>query len=172
MKPSNYTPSLQGSTKFLWLSSTENSELNFQSQIYIVTDCQSISKFWQLRSSSRGEPSLTRGLVCVLCMLLDLTGVVFLGSKSLGTRDHISLSQIWDFPFRRLLRLAGSRWMYPTPLPHRWQNWNIALFVFKINPLHGLNGKHRVPLLWCMFIAALPDDWLSISLCFCSAPTA
>jgi hypothetical protein len=27
----------------------------------------------------------------------------------LGTRDHILLSQIWDFPFRRLLRLAGSR---------------------------------------------------------------
>jgi hypothetical protein len=37
---------------------------------------------------------------------------------SLGTRDHILLSQIWDFPFRRLLRLAGSRWRYSTPLPH------------------------------------------------------
>jgi hypothetical protein len=30
----------------------------------------------------------------------------------------ILLSQIWDFPFRRLLRLAGSRWRYSTPPPH------------------------------------------------------
>jgi hypothetical protein len=43
----------------------------------------------------------------------------FLGSESLGTRDHILLSQIWDFPFRCLLRLAGSRWRYSNPPPHR-----------------------------------------------------
>jgi hypothetical protein len=49
-------------------------------------------------------------------MLLVLDSAVFLGSESLGTRDHILLSQIWDFPFRRLLRLAGSRWRYSTPL--------------------------------------------------------
>jgi hypothetical protein len=41
---------------------------------------------------------------------------VFLGSESLGTREHILLSKIWDFPFRRLLRLAGSRWRYRPPL--------------------------------------------------------
>jgi hypothetical protein len=56
-------------------------------------------------------------MVCLLYMLLVLASVVFLGSESLGTRDHILLSQIWDFPFRRLLRLAGSRWRYLTP-PH------------------------------------------------------
>jgi hypothetical protein len=38
--------------------------------------------------------------------------------SGLGTRDHILLSQIWDFPFRRLLRLAGSRWRYSTMPPH------------------------------------------------------
>jgi hypothetical protein len=32
--------------------------------------------------------------------------------------DHILLSQIWDFPFRRLLRLAGSQWRYSIPPPH------------------------------------------------------
>jgi hypothetical protein len=48
-------------------------------------------------------------------MLLALASVVFLGSESLSTCDHILLSQIWDFPFRRLLRLAGSRWRYSTP---------------------------------------------------------
>jgi hypothetical protein len=31
---------------------------------------------------------------------------------------HILLSRIWDFPFRRLLRLAWSRWRYSTPPPH------------------------------------------------------
>jgi hypothetical protein len=32
--------------------------------------------------------------------------------------DHILLSQILDFPFRRLLRLAGSRLRYSNPPPH------------------------------------------------------
>jgi hypothetical protein len=33
--------------------------------------------------------------------------------------DHILLSQIRDFPFRRrLLQLAGLRWRYSTPPPH------------------------------------------------------
>jgi hypothetical protein len=47
-----------------------------------------------------GALSLTRGL-------LALASAVILGSQSLGTRDHILLSQIRDFPFRRLVRLAG-----------------------------------------------------------------
>jgi hypothetical protein len=38
-------------------------------------------------------------------MLLALASSVFLGSECLGTRDHILLSQISDFPFRRILRL-------------------------------------------------------------------
>jgi hypothetical protein len=37
-----------------------------------------------------------------------LARAVILGSESRGTRDHILLSQIRDFPFHRLLRLAGS----------------------------------------------------------------
>jgi hypothetical protein len=59
-----------------------------------------------------------RGQVCLLYMLLALASIVFLGSESLGTRDHILLSQILDLPFRRLLRLAGSRWRYSNPPPH------------------------------------------------------
>jgi hypothetical protein len=31
--------------------------------------------------------------------------------------EHILLSQIREFPFRRLLRLAGLQWKYSTPLP-------------------------------------------------------
>jgi hypothetical protein len=41
-----------------------------------------------------GAPSLTRGRVCLLYMLLALASAVFLRSESLGTRDHILLSQI------------------------------------------------------------------------------
>jgi hypothetical protein len=59
---------------------------------------------WQLRSFFFFAPSLARGRVCLLYMLLALTSAVFLESESLGT-----WSQIWNFPFRRLLRLAGSR---------------------------------------------------------------
>jgi hypothetical protein len=40
-------------------------------------------------------------------MLLVFARADFLGSESLGTRDHILLSQLWDFAFRRLLRHGG-----------------------------------------------------------------
>jgi hypothetical protein len=43
-----------------------------------------------------GEPSLTRGRVCRLQLLLDLASAVILRSESLGTHDHILLSQIRD----------------------------------------------------------------------------
>jgi hypothetical protein len=72
----------------------------------------------QLRVCRYGALSLTRGRVCRLQLLLALASAIILGSEPLGTRDHILLSQIWDFPFRRLLRLAGSRWRYSTPPPH------------------------------------------------------
>jgi hypothetical protein len=86
-----------------------------QSQSHIATVGQSISKswcrapsgahdqifitLWQLRSWFCEAPSLTRGRVCLLYMLLALASVVFLRSDSVGTRDRILLSQIWDFLF-------------------------------------------------------------------------
>jgi hypothetical protein len=65
-----------------------------------------------------GVLSLTRGRVCHLELLLALASAVILGSESGGTRDHILVFQIRDFPFRRLLRLSGLRWRYSTPPPH------------------------------------------------------
>jgi hypothetical protein len=65
-----------------------------------------------------GALFLTRWRVCRLHLLLVLASSVILGSESRETRDHIFLSQIRDFPFRRLLRLAGSRWGYSTRPPH------------------------------------------------------
>jgi hypothetical protein len=79
-------------------------------QIFII--------IWQLRVCWFGAPSLTRGWVCHLQLLLALASAVIFGPESRRTRGHILLSQIWDFPFCRLLRLAGSRWRYSTPPPH------------------------------------------------------
>jgi hypothetical protein len=72
----------------------------------------------QLRVCWCGELSLTRGRVYRLQLLLVLASAVILRFEPFVTGDHILLSQIWDFPFRRLLRLAGSRWRYSTPPPH------------------------------------------------------
>jgi hypothetical protein len=79
-------------------------------QIFIIV--------WQLRVCWFGTPSLTRGRVCRLQLQLVLASAVIFGSESRRSRGHILLSHIWDFPFRRLLRLAGSRWRYTTPPPH------------------------------------------------------
>jgi hypothetical protein len=54
-----------------------------------------------------GAPSLTKGRVSRLQLLLVLARGVIFRSESRETRDHNLLSQIRDFPFRRLLRLAG-----------------------------------------------------------------
>jgi hypothetical protein len=62
----------------------------------------------QLRACWCGALNMTRGRVCRLQLQLVLASAVILGSESLGTRDHILLSQIRDFLFPRLLRLADS----------------------------------------------------------------
>jgi hypothetical protein len=125
------SPYVTSSVTRRWVPTTSS-----HSQSHIATDGQSISKpwcrapsgahdqilitLWHLRSCFCWVPSLTRGRACLLYMLLSLANVVFFGPESFGTRDHILLSQIWDFPFRRLLRLTGSRWRYSTP-PHSFQ---------------------------------------------------
>jgi hypothetical protein len=62
--------------------------------------------------------SLTRGWVCHLKLLLVLARTFIRGPESRGTRYHILLSQIRDFPFCRLLRPAGLRWRYSSPHIH------------------------------------------------------
>jgi hypothetical protein len=85
---------------------------------YVLCYDQIFITVTQLRVCWFGAPSLTRGRICRLQLLLALASAVILGSESLRTRGYILLSQIWDFPFRRLLRLAGSRWRYMIPPPH------------------------------------------------------
>jgi hypothetical protein len=72
----------------------------------------------QLRVCWCGALSPTGERICRLQLLLALASAAILGSESRGTRDHILLPQIRDFPFPRLLRLAGLRWRYSTPPPH------------------------------------------------------
>jgi hypothetical protein len=109
-------------------------ESESESESYIATDGQSASlswnkaPIWGLRPDLYycltvavcwcGALSLTRGRVCRLQLLLALASAVIFWSESRRTRGHILLSQILDFPFRRLLRLAGLRWRYATPPPH------------------------------------------------------
>jgi hypothetical protein len=101
--------------------------------------------FRQLRVCFFVTPSLTRGRVCNLLLLLVLASAVPLGSESRGTEDHILLFQFLrlpqpggpgpriyipqqqggpdippgnGFPFPRLLWLAGLRWKYSIQPPH------------------------------------------------------
>jgi hypothetical protein len=99
----------------------------------------------QLQVSYFVASSLTRGRVCSLLLLLVFDRAVPLGSESLGTRNHILLSQFLRlllsggpgsliyipqvqsdpdippgnvFPFYRLLRLTGPLWRYFIPPSH------------------------------------------------------
>jgi hypothetical protein len=85
-----------------------------QSQSYVTTDGQSTSLSWceahiwaqdkifitvrQLWVCWCGAPSVTRGWVCRLQLLLVLVSAVILRSESRGTHDHTILSQIRDSP--------------------------------------------------------------------------
>jgi hypothetical protein len=101
--------------------------------------------FRQLRVCYFVAPSLMRGRVCNLLLLLVLASAVPLGSESRGTQDHIVLPQFLklpqsggpgpriyipqeqrgpdippgiEFPFRRFLQLVGLRWRYSIPPTH------------------------------------------------------
>jgi hypothetical protein len=136
-----------------------------KSQSYVTTDGQSASLSWcqatirardqfyflleiffrHLRVCYFVAPSLTRGRVCNLMLLLGITSAVPLWYESRGTQDCILLSQFLRlfqpggpgpriyipqeqggpvippptvFPFHRLLRLAGLQWRYSYPPPH------------------------------------------------------
>jgi hypothetical protein len=97
---------LQGAEKVSYLNS---------SQSHMATYGQLVSKSW-CRAPSGAHDQIFSLLfdstvlflwgalsdertVCLLYMLLAPASAVFLGFESLGTGDHILLSQIWDFLF-------------------------------------------------------------------------
>jgi hypothetical protein len=96
-----------------------------------------------------------------------LASAVILGSESRGTRDHILLSQIRDFPFRRLLRLTGSQWRYSTPPPvtdslYRLRTDNIKTLLILVEHCYtrfpATSCIPRVSLRGNLFIEPLPTN--------------
>jgi hypothetical protein len=77
---------------------------------------------WTLTDNPYTKSSLTRGWVCRLQLLLAFASAVILGSQSLGTHDHMLLSQTRDSPtwsVRSLyLYTPGTRW--PSYTPRHW----------------------------------------------------
>jgi hypothetical protein len=72
------------------------------------------------------------------------------------------LSQIRDYPFRCLLRLAGLRWRYSTPLPHRLSAAN-TLLLYRRSTDHSENTASSIVarcLCWGYHvIASQPVHW-------------
>jgi hypothetical protein len=114
------------------LSSQPPVQNSTESESYVTTDGQSASLSWNKAPIWGLRPDFNYCLTVAGFLIWGVlsderTGMSFafavgprqrnLGSEFLGTRDHTLRSQIRDFPFRRLLRLAGSRWRYSTPPP-------------------------------------------------------
>jgi hypothetical protein len=117
---------------------------------------------WQLWFCFCGASSLMGGQVCLLYMLLALASAFLFGSESLWSRDHILLSQNWDFPFHCLLRLAGSRWRYLTLPPHRSEL--ISKLVPLITPWHRPLRKHCLQqFLFCWVLIHCCRDVYTVS---------
>jgi hypothetical protein len=108
-------------------------------------------------------PSLTKGRVCRLQLLLDLASAVIFRSESRGTYDNILQSWIWDSPnlevqvpififlrstvaklypqafvsFFCLLRLAGLRWRYSNPSSQAETNYSVRVRVTSRLAVYG-----------------------------------
>jgi hypothetical protein len=93
-------------------------------QSHIATNGQSVSIFitaWQLRFFFVGRPLWREdgSVFCIWCWPLPAQS--FSGPSPLVFAT-IFYCLRFDFPFRRLLRLAGSRWWYSTPPPHGFRS--------------------------------------------------
>jgi hypothetical protein len=114
------------------IPAARNSVIRVES--YVTTDGQSASLSWNKAPIWGSRPDIyycqtVAGLLMwgvlsdermglSFAIATGLASTVILGSESSGIRDHILLSQIRDFHFRRLLRLSRLRWRYSTPPPH------------------------------------------------------
>jgi hypothetical protein len=123
---------------------------------------------WQLRVCWYEVFSLRRGRVCRLLLLLALTNADILGSESLGTRDHILLSQIWDFPFRHLLWLAGLLTKYKKSKSHiATDGQSVSLGV---EPHLGLMTRFTLTVMVLFFWATLSDERMVLSFVYAAGP--
>jgi hypothetical protein len=154
--------------------SRKHSESESESESYVTTDgqsaslswnkaliwglrpdfyyCQSVAglQTWVALSDDRTSLSFT--------VLLVLDSAVIFGSESRGTRDHILLSQVRDFHFSRLLRFAGLRWRYSTPLLH-----SLCLITFRRpRTEHLIPGfSSSYPLQLFAFVRVVPETCMN-----------
>jgi hypothetical protein len=103
-------------------------------QIFITCVTVTVLFLWGARSDERSGPSF-------VCAAGPCQRSLSWVRVSWVSRPYF-LSQIWDFPFRRLLRLAGSRWRYSAPPPHGYHFFSTELFF--ITTLHGSHRKHSI----------------------------
>jgi hypothetical protein len=125
-------------TSDTWLTTNSESESLLRLAVYHQSvrlgakslDTHGQTFFFQLITCGHSPyvtSSLTRGRVCRLQLLRALASAFSLRSESQRTHDHTLLSHIWDFPFRRLLRLAGLRWRYSVAPPRGSSNIHFKL---------------------------------------------
>jgi hypothetical protein len=109
--------------------------------------------------------------VCLLQLLLALVSAVILWSESRGTRDQILLSQIRDFLFRRLLRLAGLRWRYSNPPPRGIPRSSLCgCFCSLLSPwkmLIACSFPWTTSLIWKRSSVLCRSAWIRISIETC-----
>jgi hypothetical protein len=125
---------------FLYSQPLLQNALWTESEAYVMTDGQQASLSWNKTTFWGLRPDVyycltISGLLIWGALSDERTGLSFtiaagprqriiFGSESRRTRGHILPSEVRDFPFCRLLRLAGSRWRYSTPPPHGFElNW-------------------------------------------------
>jgi hypothetical protein len=111
------------------------------SESYVTTDSESASLSWNIAPMWGLRPDFCYSLTITFLFLWgalsdERTGQPFVYATGPRQRSPswvpvplvswpYFLSQTWGFPFRRLLRLAGSRWRYSTPPPlgHGYRLW-------------------------------------------------
>jgi hypothetical protein len=101
--------------------------------------------FRQLRACYFVEPSLTRGRVCNLLLLLVLASAVPLGSESRGTQDHILLSQFLKIP-----HLGGPGPVFISP-----RNRVAQIYPRALGSLYASNSSDIVRCIRCCCLATV-----------------
>jgi hypothetical protein len=90
-----------------------------------------------------GALSLTRGRICRLQWLLALASGAILRSESLGTRYHILLSQIQDFPFISSYDSQGYGWGIRLRLHKGWFSTQRVQTYFTTGGLPPISSSWR-----------------------------
>jgi hypothetical protein len=136
---------------------TDSSES--ESESYVTTDGQSAGLCWNKAPIWGQRPDFyccqtVAGFLMWNALFDEKTGLLFTITAGPRQRRHSRVRVPWDswpyftisdsidFPSRRLLRLAGSRWRHSTPPPHWW----IPQIIASVRT----HREHRFPqILYC-----------------------